>query len=403
MRWVSVSRAALHRAGLRRVALPAAGWPGGARRGASGGGGDDNPYFPAGMPQELKDSIMLWYDLERQKATNESMALSPILKDLSGNGNDATCYNFGWSGMSGIGGYNYNVNNAYKYYSKYTIIDSTTIHFNKVTFTPSSNKYILYFFPFSADTITGTYTIPSLKVKIDNPNNANLQFGLNVPIDEKVSFNDSRVIEVPEKTIEVNNRQIGIGLFYLDDATDGVDVDITLTILPEYPNALVSDGVDDYAFVQDKYDDEGNLINKKSLVLNKEDGYTVIAKRKWLKETLTCGFISKIDKANNTKGAFGFELSDTLIAKVISNWGKNNPITLEKNDITYGTTTKYNSFKINIGNRQTDTDYISIFNFAKDTKFYGQLALYSLILFNRDLTDEEIEWVKKNMIESGED
>lgn len=397
MRRVSVSRAALHRAGLRHVALPAAGWPGGARRGASGGGGDDNPYFPAGMPQELKDSIVLWYDLAKQKATNESMALSPILKDLSGNGNDATCYNFGWSGMSGIGGYNYNVIHAYKYNSQNTIIDSTTIHFNKVTTT--GLKYILYFFPFGLLPTTGTYTIPSLKVKIDNPNNANLAFGLQMPIDEKVSFNDSRVIEVPEKTIEVNNRQIAIGLFYLDDATDGVDVDITLTILPEYPNALVSDGVDDYAFVQDKYDDEGNLINKKSLVLNREDGYTVIAKRKWLNETLTCGFISKLNDGNNTNGAFGFELNNVADQKAISNWGRTNNITLEKNDITYGTTTKYNSININSDDNQIETDYISIFKYAKDTKLYGQFALYSFILFNRDLTDEEIEWVKNNLIQ----
>ena len=57
------------------------------------------------IPTAIKNSMVLWYDIAKQEATNESMALSPILKDLSGNGNDATCYNFGWSGMSGIGGY----------------------------------------------------------------------------------------------------------------------------------------------------------------------------------------------------------------------------------------------------------------------------------------------------------
>lgn len=49
--------------------------------------------------------MVLWYDIKRQGATNKSMTANPILKDLSGNGHDATCYNFAWSGKSGIGSY----------------------------------------------------------------------------------------------------------------------------------------------------------------------------------------------------------------------------------------------------------------------------------------------------------
>lgn len=50
------------------------------------------------IPPAIKNSMVLWYDIARQGATNESMANNPILKDLSGNGHDATCYNFAWSG-----------------------------------------------------------------------------------------------------------------------------------------------------------------------------------------------------------------------------------------------------------------------------------------------------------------
>ena len=64
-----------------------------------------NPYLPLDTPKAIKDAMVLYYDIAKQKATNESMAANPTLKDLSGNGNDATCYNFGWSEMSGIGGY----------------------------------------------------------------------------------------------------------------------------------------------------------------------------------------------------------------------------------------------------------------------------------------------------------
>ena len=57
--------------------------------------------------KSIMDSIVLWYDIKRQGATNENMAASPVLRDLSGNGHDATCYNFAWSLMSGIGGYSF--------------------------------------------------------------------------------------------------------------------------------------------------------------------------------------------------------------------------------------------------------------------------------------------------------
>ena len=56
------------------------------------------------IPKAIKDAMVLWYDIKRQGATNESMAENPVLRDLSGNGYDATCYNFAWSKMSGIGG-----------------------------------------------------------------------------------------------------------------------------------------------------------------------------------------------------------------------------------------------------------------------------------------------------------
>ena len=50
----------------------------------------------------IKKSMVLWYDISRQGCTNEDMADNPVLKDLTGNGYDATCYNFAWDGTSGI-------------------------------------------------------------------------------------------------------------------------------------------------------------------------------------------------------------------------------------------------------------------------------------------------------------
>ena len=55
----------------------------------------------------IRKSCVLWYDPARQGCTNERMAANPVLKDLSGNGHDATCYNFAWTEESGIGTTNY--------------------------------------------------------------------------------------------------------------------------------------------------------------------------------------------------------------------------------------------------------------------------------------------------------
>lgn len=231
-----------------------------------------NPYLPWDTPKAIKDAMVLYYDIAKQKATNESMALSPILKDLSGNGNDATCYNFGWTEESGI---------------------STT----------------------------------------------------------------------------------------------------------EYPNALVSDGVDDYALVQDKYDDEGNLINKKSLVLNRDDGYTVIAKRKLLSKANAC-FTSKRKNGvgvGDKSGAFQLERYATDKYLCYS-FGSSNVINIVNDDIVYMTSQSYNNTSLNIGSAP-DSNSLAIFSLLNGGTNVIKGVLYSLLLFNRDLTEEEIEWVKNNLMQ----
>ena len=345
MRRVSVSRAALHRAGLRRVALPAAGWPGGARRGASGGGGDDNPYFPAGMPQELKDSIVLWYDLERQGATNESMAENPTLKDLSGNGNDATCYNFGWSGMSGIGGYPDRTDMT-RYWATYRIkngfITKTSIHITSIKAqTPEliNNNYIIYWFPFGSNPLTGEYTNDEITLKIHNPNHIELKYRW--LMDTSTPFNSDLTLTIPSREWNVNNKQIAFGIFQTDTSVDVEDADITVELQPTYKGAIVSDGVDDYAFVQDKYDDEGNLINKKSLVLNKEDGYTVIAKREIINPEKHKDGSLISDRTYYGDGAFSIESFQENNSCHSINWDHDNPINYETSNLVYQKSKSY--------------------------------------------------------------
>ena len=339
------------------------------------------------IPTAIKNSMVLWYDIAKQKATNESMSLSPILKDLSGNGNDATCYNFGWSKMSGIGGYSMpNLTT----WIKNSMVVTETITDNKIKIVSGGNAIsgIGIRTSYHSDiSIKFSFTelVSSISVrKIDNTGNTIIQ-----TITEEGEY----IFDVKYDADKTYNQILIAGLG-------------TIEQLPLYPNALVSDGVNDYCLVQDRYDDEGNLINKKSLVLNKEDGYTVIAKRKWINEPTAGAFNPIASKQGSTtmaeNSAFVFEYSRISNSiRQYGSWNFGSPNTLNSiadGDVVYQTSKSYNGQNVlNVGSNE-DSDRLYISSLFNNTGF-ANIALYSLLLFNRDLTEEEIEWVKNNLIQ----
>ena len=51
--------------------------------------GSKKVYPDSGViPKAIRDSMVLWYDLKKQGATNESMAAYPRIVDHSGNGHN---------------------------------------------------------------------------------------------------------------------------------------------------------------------------------------------------------------------------------------------------------------------------------------------------------------------------
>lgn len=324
-----------------------------------------NPYLPLDTPKAIKDAMVLYYDIAKQKATNESMAANPTLKDLSGNGNDATCYNFGWSEMSGIGGY---------------MTRNTHYEFTK-------DDYVKNIINNPPEHITITFTIKGLV----SGNKVTIQ-----------SLNGNVYGEwTTDGTYTVDSDSLDDSYIYIYNGIAATKGNFTVDILPLYPNALVSDGVEDYAFVQDKYDDEGNLINKKSLVLNREDGYTVIAKRKLLSTANAC-FTSKRKNGvgvGDNSGSFQLErYSPSTDTYRCYSFGSSNVINVVNDDIVYMTSQSYNGASLNIGNAP-DSDSLAIFSLLNGSSNVIKGVLYSLLLFNRDLTDEEIQWVKNNLIQ----
>lgn len=336
-----------------------------------------------GIPPAIKNSMVLWYDIARQGATNESMAENPTLKDLSGNGHDITCYNFAWAGMSGIGGYKVNFNEF-----KVTNNDSVKEH--------TYNKLVVYntedvntnFWDFFNNLAPGeTYHIDSYKVRISGLSDEEtiIYRYYNINDDNSISHIDIRlrngINTIPEinmtSIIGIVNKYTTIFQYILNKV---INKQITIELLPEYPNALVSDGVDDYAYV-------------KGLPILTD--YTVIAKRKWLQTE---------NDNNDCFAAKGNKLASFLIERYGNNgnqgcysFGQYNGVSFVQEDVIYQTKESYNGYPLKVG---TATDVDNLVILGRNSAPLGciQAALYSFLLFDRTLTADEIEWVKTNLI-----
>lgn len=165
-----------------------------------------------------------YYDFSQGSNDDETRE---TITDYSGNGNDAKAYNFAWSGMSGYGGYPFKWSQFIKE-ENYGFMDLLYEGYKltiKSTPIPLSTAF-LYKLGF-----TGT----NFKIKVTNkPDDITLQIG-SLAAGKQELFNG-------ENTITLTFSNMPIGLF----VTPCTDQNIIIEIIPQYPGALVLDGVDDY-------------------------------------------------------------------------------------------------------------------------------------------------------------
>ena len=324
--------------------------------------GEEN--LTAGLPS-IFDSLVLWYDLAKQGATNETMAENPVLKDLSGHGHDATCYNFGWAGMSGIGGYAVDFTDEYPIYvtvieHTYKIIHCTTTGTNCWPLNYNADKLSVK--PFSA--------------KVSGLNGQLLNyFYYDGTIRKSINITSDGVYDFPQ-SILADSEEFYCG-FYIP--ANGQSLNVLIEQLPQYPGALVSDGVDDYCVA------EGIPIL---------DDFTIYTSR----EYINGGPTSLATKYLNTSTEGAFQLERAQIA--FYSFGNYNAIKVPLGNTVYATPTSYNGVAVERGNG-VDSNRFSLFS-LNGTSGSVSAALYRLILFNRTLTDEEIEWVKANLMDEAE-
>lgn len=277
-----------------------------------------------------------------------------ILKDLTGNGHDITLNGFAFSEMSGYGGYNVDfINTSGKIKPERVDGTATGIKIN-ITQVKNTNNFIEN---------TSNKIIPSFKIKVtgisDNGVYIKYRYYLNVngsSMPKLMELNSDGIYTLPQTDETKYNGFLG--------STVG-KCNITIELLPEYPDALVFDGVDDYG------------INENMPILT---DFTVIAKRKFINN----GKGALLSKANDTKSAFVFEGGDLFQIKIWS-FGFDNNIDVISDDISYMTTFSYNGISLKKGTI-TDTNKIFLGGYR-----YWQGAFYSAYLFDRSLDEQEIK------------
>lgn len=303
--------------------------------------------------------------------TNEDMAEYPVLTDLTGNGHDIALNNFAWSGMSGIGGYEpmnawYSNNNAI-----FSYVTQKEDEISVRCVNPETEKANILFFRLQNNRIWNGNDIPIIAgehgVIIFTSESTDDIISLS-PFEEGLL----------EKELIQQKIDDGVEYLYAGSTTSIPENGIfTMKTKPLYPNALVSDGVDDYG------------ICKNFPILTKDKGYTVCALRKIITNK---GYVcSTAYEVGN--GAFIFEgigVNDTY------SFGKVNNIILNPSLFTYQTSKSYNGKQITPGEAES-TNRLLIFGGLLHN--LSNIALYALEIYDRDLTPYQIEAVKKRLMD----
>lgn len=165
--------------------------------------------------------------------TNEILKANPYLQDHSGNNRPLKLNNFLFAAMSGVGGYDISSTNILPDRANVTVTDNRIIHITKKLSTTDDMVNIV---PANSN--------PTHKFKVTG-----LSDGRQVSLENRnggfYTFDNGEhevTLTYPEGTTSLYNA-IGV-------TGSAGDMDVTIEFIPRYPNALVTDGVDDYGQIQ---------------------------------------------------------------------------------------------------------------------------------------------------------
>jgi hypothetical protein len=310
----------------------------------------------------------VYYNVKKQKISNDNhSAFDDKLIDYSGNGYDAKLYNFGWKEDSGIGKYETDFTDWKKSF-KVTSFDSESIKFT------SDVSWVLLYHPSSIGE-----DIPSFKVRIKLYGKGTLYY--NYITQEGKYTNVAVKSEIFETPICYNTKytgEKGVNVGFILGVISG-ECSGTITQIPEYENALVLDGVDDYGKVT-------------GLPILKD--YTVAADyiRTFAKENAQDSpILSKSKVAGSGAFLFNYLNADSITSSY--SFGTNN-ILKEINDserkIYYLSKYASDGHNVNAGSA-VDYDTMWLGTYRDNTSNFFTGALYFAMLFPYSLSEFLLE------------
>lgn len=296
------------------------------------------------------------YDVKRQGLTNDTPSADWYLKDFSGNGHDMQLYNYAKKGNSGIG----------KYETDFTV-------WNKAHFTDKVN------IGSSKIEVTGTLTTSSILINTNSTSMYNVEiYSPNKSIAIYFQYNDvdgtgiKRILLVEgiNKLPSAND-----SLFVTSDPLNSKG--ITITQIPDYEGALVSDGKDDYGqFVGD---------------LGLKD-YTIAVDRAYVEGLGSqVPIISSIGTTVNTPFLMEYMGVEKILAP--HSFGTYTALSTLNTDrfISYQSTYKYNGDNLTKGTSTDTGSGLTIGRFGAKNSQYAKLALWSFLLFPYSLSEFLLE------------
>lgn len=291
-----------------------------------------------------------------------------VLRDLTGNGHDLTLNNFAFSGMSGYGGYNTDFNKWSSFSNIASLLEKTKtrIKINRIYSTSA-------FMSTTKNENVEKYKITGLV------EGQNIKFGFAETQEVIVSCESDGIYTVDWSKLQGEQRNIY--------STSPGNYNLTISLVPEYPDALVFDGVDDYGYCAMV---KANLFN---------ESFTIICKREYITEPSSAHKMTTADcRAANVNAVVfileGFYQNPYINVYNIGNHGltyDNAPVDYSLNTV-FLTPTNYNghTFEHSGDNNYEDDSKIRIGGHFIEAR-YANMAFYSAYLFDRSLDEQEIK------------
>lgn len=324
------------------------------------------------------EGIIMGYTCNSTTECTVTQLPTSILKDFSGNKHNAYLYGFKGKLNSGVGIYAQDFKNW-----------NYGLTINKDISTKSYNKF--HIVKKKSDNWFG-FTIGIPKTNYYNQS-YKLKFNINKKIDDikfsvvstdgnlqstqvySVNINDGSIIDVPIVSEEVFNNKEETNIYY--DFGTNKDIEIDVELIANYPNQLC-------------YDGKSYAVAYGLPILT---DYTIIADRTWFKDKVkTWSYF--IDKSK----AFVFERTSNGNNFSAKSFAAETSIKLEETNVSYQTKTSYNGNVVNYHSDQYDNDDRLVIGSTKDILgnqcFIGCHG--NILLFNRTLTDDELDLVKEH-------